>query len=105
MSLEAKSSFGGEGIYSNQGCTKNGTERIFIDFFGTERFGTERIIFRNGTERFQSERIIFRNGTERNRMERNGLFFGPERNGTERISEIGWAGLCCARWSVDACAG
>ena len=59
---------------------RNGTD--FHSFFGTERFGTERITFRDGTEWSQSERIIFRKGTER-------VF----RNGTERISEIGWAGL------------
>ena len=63
-----------------QGCTGNGTERIFIGNYGPERFGTERMMFRNGTEGSGTERISFRNGTER-----NGFLFWTERNGTERI--------------------
>ena len=48
--------------------------------YGPERFGTERIMFRNGTEGGGTERISFRIGTER-------IFVldGAERNGTERI--------------------
>ena len=61
-----------------QGCTGNGTERIFIGNYGPERFGTERMMFRNGTEGSGTERISFWNGTER-----NGFLFWTERNGTQ----------------------
>ena len=52
-------------VFLWQGCTGNGTERIFDRFFGTER------IFGTGTDYFK----------ERNGIDRNGFFDGMERNG------------------------
>ena len=69
-----------------------GTERIFNGNYGPERFGTERMMFRNGTEGSGTERISFRNGTERNRFlfwtERNGTDFCSGRSGTEPIPNV-----------------